>query len=258
MVRARVWYLAATIAALGLLAGTSVPAWAQHGGGHVGAVHAGGAAHGVAVHGGAVHAGGVHYGGSGYYHNGNRTAVVIGLGFGGYPGYYRNYGYGGLYGGYSYPSYYSSYYPAYSSSYYYPAYSYGSSIVNVVPYTSGYYSVDPSAYAPVYPSTPVTPTQPSTPPLPGGGETLPLPVQATGSATVEVRVPADAQVWFDDTLTKQTGEARTFRTPSLPGGDKVFTYRVRARWTDKGQAVETTKEVEVRPGKLSVVDFNKP
>src|SRR5262249_9152478 len=94
MVRAPVWYLGAAVAALGLLAWTAVPAQAQHGhgGGH------GGGAHGVAVHGGAIHSGAVHgssFHSGGFHHSGHsHTAVVIGLGFGGYPGYYRNYGYG--------------------------------------------------------------------------------------------------------------------------------------------------------------------
>ena len=35
------------------------------------------------------------------------------------------------------------------------------------------------------------------------------------TATVEVRVPADAELWFDGTAMAQTGDRRAFTTPAL-------------------------------------------
>jgi len=74
-------------------------------------------------------------------------------------------------------------------------------------------------------------------------------------AAIEVKVPANAQVWFDDAKTAQKGTDRYFSTPALPRG-KSYVYEVRATWTDgEGRSVEQTKQVTVEPGKWSVVNF---
>ncbi len=76
------------------------------------------------------------------------------------------------------------------------------------------------------------------------------------AATIDVHVPADAQVWFDGDPTNQRGSDRVFTSPSLDPG-KAYHYEVKARWTENGRPVERTKRVEVRAGQRTTVDFNQ-
>jgi uncharacterized protein (TIGR03000 family) len=245
MFRFATWTLRAAVLSAALLIGSSGTAFAQH---HGGGGHGGGAVHGGAVHGGAVHGGAVHsgyHGGGGYhggyYHGGGYNSGYYHGGYGGYHGYgYRGYGYGyypGIYlslggwpyyGGYGYGSYGYSSYPSYGSYPYYSDY-------------SAYYS--PSmTYTPSYAPDYSTPAYNYAPPA------------DTTTATVTIHVPPDAQVWFDDSLTRQNGEMRTFVTPPLESG-KVFHYNVRARWMNGNTPVDTTRSVEVRAGQRTDVDF---
>src|SRR5262245_35784043 len=76
----------------------------------------------------------------------------------------------------------------------------------------------------------------------------PQPRPSTRPALVSVRVPAaDAEVWFNDRLTQQTGTARSFQSPPLtPNG--TYAYRVTARWLANGRPVLQTRHVLVRAG----------
>ena len=74
---------------------------------------------------------------------------------------------------------------------------------------------------------------------------------------VTVRVPPNAQVWFDDQKTNQTGTFRTFISPPVnPNGN--FVYHIRDRWTENGQPVEKTRRIEVAAGDRLVVNFFTP
>ena len=74
-------------------------------------------------------------------------------------------------------------------------------------------------------------------------------------ATIQVRVPGNAEIWFDDYLTRQRGETRVYQTPPLNGDNASYTLR--ARWMDKdGKPVDLTKQVQVQAGKQVEVDFN--
>lgn len=74
------------------------------------------------------------------------------------------------------------------------------------------------------------------------------------SATMNVRVPADAEIWFQGSKTGQQGVSRTFVSPPLEKG-RGFTYEIRARWTEGGKEVEQTRQVHVRAGEQVDVDF---
>jgi uncharacterized protein (TIGR03000 family) len=195
-------------------------AWGGHAwGGHVGGYRGGWVGHVGGYRGGW---GGYHNYGWGGYRSGWGGWPYIGFGLG-YP-YYSGYGYGS-------PYYSSSYYvsPIYSSNYYVePYYS------SVPVYTPGYVE---SSYAPVVTNPPASTTTTTVAP-----------------ATVEVRVPANAEVWFGDFKTSQTGSDRVFSSPPLPR-DRDYTYQVRARWMENGQPVERTREVHVTGGQSQVVDF---
>lgn len=82
-------------------------------------------------------------------------------------------------------------------------------------------------------------------------------VETNMPATVVVHVPADAQVWFDNSPTRSTGSERSFETPALTSG-KTYRYTLKARWLQDGKPVEASRGVEVRPGERSVVNFDVP
>jgi uncharacterized protein (TIGR03000 family) len=166
--------------------------------------------------------------------NDGRWGVSIGQPYyGGYGGYYGGYPYGYGYGGYT-----GYAYPMYSG--YYPSYSYGPY------YNSGY--IGPMYY----------PSQTYT--SPGYQSNYYSPESYTGmqddnSATLEVHVPARAELTFDGQKTQQSGPVRIFTTPVLTDG-KTYSYEVRATWSDNnGKQVTRSRTVHVAPRQHSVVNF---
>jgi uncharacterized protein (TIGR03000 family) len=77
------------------------------------------------------------------------------------------------------------------------------------------------------------------------------------AALVEVRVPANAELWFSDEKTQQTGLVRDFVTPELKPNKNYF-YTLKARWMQDGKPVERTRQVRVAPGAQARVDFFRP
>jgi uncharacterized protein (TIGR03000 family) len=74
------------------------------------------------------------------------------------------------------------------------------------------------------------------------------------AAMIAVRVPPDAEIWFDGKKTSQTGPVRYFETPALaPGHD--YAYEIRARWKENGHEVERTRSVIVHPGDRLALNF---
>jgi uncharacterized protein (TIGR03000 family) len=59
-----------------------------------------------------------------------------------------------------------------------------------------------------------------------------------------VTVPADAEVWLDNTRTTATGPVREFQSPPLTPGGR-YTYAIRARWNENGREVTQLRQVEV-------------
>lgn len=74
------------------------------------------------------------------------------------------------------------------------------------------------------------------------------------TALIVVRVPADAELYFDTFKCKTGGAVREFETPPLAGGKK-FGYRVRAVWTEKGKEVSRETRAVVRAGDKVEVDL---
>ncbi len=229
-----------SFAGLLLLAGAVVlvapgSSQAQHrgGGGHAGGFHAGGF-HAGGIHGGSFHAGGIHGGGfnhGGFNHGGFNHGGFHGGGWW-YPGYYGYYGASpSYYGSYPYSGH-SDYYP-YSSDWSSPGYDSGyyGSYEDVTPsYSYGSPSVgSPSYYAPATASPDTT-------------------------AHVTVSVPADAEIWFNDTKTTSTGAVREYQSPPLAPGGR-FTYELRARWSQNGDEVTQTQQVAVTAGARINVHF---
>jgi uncharacterized protein (TIGR03000 family) len=71
---------------------------------------------------------------------------------------------------------------------------------------------------------------------------------------INVRVPADAEVWVEGTKTTQTGTRRTFVSPPLDP-DETFTYTVRARWHDADGEVDRTRKAQVSAGDEITLNF---
>lgn len=196
---------------------------AGHGGGHGGGFGGG--------HGG--------YGGHGYGGYGHS------FGYGGYGRGYGGYGWGGYgWGGYGYGlGYYPSYGYSYPYNYYYTApYSYGYSAPQI--YTEPYAAV-PSSTVPAQDSgTPGTIVPASN-------------VSSSNAALIEVRVPANAEVFVDGNKTQQTGATRLFESPPLKQGSR-YAYEVEAKWMDNGKMVEQKRKVVVQAGERSQADFLQP
>jgi uncharacterized protein (TIGR03000 family) len=76
----------------------------------------------------------------------------------------------------------------------------------------------------------------------------------TVAASLEVHVPAEAEIWFDGARTQQSGAVRVFVSPPLPAG-KEYVYEVQARWKQDGRDVVQRQEVAVRAGQRVRVDF---
>jgi uncharacterized protein (TIGR03000 family) len=80
---------------------------------------------------------------------------------------------------------------------------------------------------------------------------------SAGTARMTVRVPPDAQIWFDDTATRQTGAVREFESPPLAPG-KTYTYEIRAQWRVGGREVTQSRQIRVQAGGRVTVDFTSP
>jgi uncharacterized protein (TIGR03000 family) len=76
------------------------------------------------------------------------------------------------------------------------------------------------------------------------------------AALIELRVPANAEVWFSGDRTTQQGSVRDFVTPALERGHH-YSYEIKVRWLDsKGQPIEKHKKVPVRPGDRLNLQFD--
>jgi uncharacterized protein (TIGR03000 family) len=74
-------------------------------------------------------------------------------------------------------------------------------------------------------------------------------------AVLVVRLPKDATLTIGGDATRQTGAERTFVSPPLKAG-KTYTYELKATWREGGESKTATREVTVRSGERTVVDFN--
>jgi uncharacterized protein (TIGR03000 family) len=77
----------------------------------------------------------------------------------------------------------------------------------------------------------------------------------TNTAVIEVSVPADAKVLFDDFSTQQTGSERSFESPPLTPGN-TYSYVITAQWRGPdGKDVVRKQQVSVRANEGSSVEF---
>jgi uncharacterized protein (TIGR03000 family) len=83
------------------------------------------------------------------------------------------------------------------------------------------------------------------------------PDQNNRSVLIQMNVPENAQVWFGDQATRQTGASRQYVSPPLTSG-QLYVYDVRVRWNRDGQPAERTQRVTVRAGDRINLDFSSP
>jgi len=81
------------------------------------------------------------------------------------------------------------------------------------------------------------------------------PAQAASKARIVVSLPADAQLTIDGEQTPTVAGTRVYATPVLEPGFS-YSYTVRAVVVRDGQKLVETKEVVVRPGEETRVNFN--
>lgn len=148
----------------------------------------------------------------------------LGVDTGAFSGPYQGGGYGPLYRNYN----------------YWPNYYYG-----------GYgYPVYPDPSSPGYstPSAPVTEQRSYYPPQ---QPVAPAPT----TATIDLYVPASAEVWLNGQKTNQSGTLRRFVTPPL-NANAHSTYELRVRYTGQdGKVVDETREVAVEAGQQVVLNL---
>jgi uncharacterized protein (TIGR03000 family) len=74
-------------------------------------------------------------------------------------------------------------------------------------------------------------------------------------ATVVVNLPGNAKLLFDGKATISTSEMRTFVSPDL-APKKTYTYTLTAEVVQNGSPVRQTKEITVRAGQETRVQFD--
>jgi uncharacterized protein (TIGR03000 family) len=75
------------------------------------------------------------------------------------------------------------------------------------------------------------------------------------SATVVVRVPANAELYCDGVKMSLTGTERNFVSPPLPPG-RAYPYEIRVRYLGAdGKPIEQARQVQVQAGQRTAVDF---
>jgi uncharacterized protein (TIGR03000 family) len=81
-----------------------------------------------------------------------------------------------------------------------------------------------------------------------------LPASSLASTPIHLQVPAQAQVWFDNVPTTQTGPAREFLAPPLTPGHQ-YNYTVRATWREGGREVQRQQLITFTAGDPVSIDF---
>jgi uncharacterized protein (TIGR03000 family) len=74
-----------------------------------------------------------------------------------------------------------------------------------------------------------------------------VPTPATETATLDIRLPADAELYLQGRKSSQTGSERYFVTPPLAQG-QTFTCRIKAIWREDGRDREVVRTIVLASG----------
>jgi len=86
---------------------------------------------------------------------------------------------------------------------------------------------------------------------------VPTPDAPAGTVLLNVRVPAEAQIWIEGDKTQQTGAFRRFVSPQLDQG-KSYAYQIKAEWQENGKKISRTRKVTVHAGEAVDIDLARP
>jgi uncharacterized protein (TIGR03000 family) len=75
-----------------------------------------------------------------------------------------------------------------------------------------------------------------------------------GAALIIVKIPAEAELWFDDQPTSARGSYRRFVSPML-AEDRPLFYNLRVRWLIKGVELTRVEKISVVAGGKITVSF---
>jgi uncharacterized protein (TIGR03000 family) len=76
-------------------------------------------------------------------------------------------------------------------------------------------------------------------------------------AVLNLRVPADAKIWFEQSQTTQTGTMRSFESPPLEDG-LDYAYQIRIQWKRDGKEVTETRHGPVHAGEVINLTLGSP
>jgi uncharacterized protein (TIGR03000 family) len=88
-------------------------------------------------------------------------------------------------------------------------------------------------------------------------QSQPEALQAGAPIYVEIRVPADAVIWFDGIRTAQTGTLRYFVSPPV-ATTYEYRYEVYAQWTVDGRVVNQSHVITAAAGEHVTIAFPAP
>lgn len=150
----------------------------------------------------------------------------------------------------------SWYYPAASTGWYYPSsystWNYPATYGSTWYGRGGYRSYYTPSYS--YYTTPSTTVVTSDPVI---TQTSFYEPSDSRKSLLTVIVPtSDAQLWLNGTLMNTQGIERSFSSPPLDLGVN-YSYSVKAQWTVDGKPFEQLRDVTVRAGQQSTVDFRQ-
>jgi uncharacterized protein (TIGR03000 family) len=170
-------------------------------------------------------------------------------------------------GNYNRGGYYRNYYPYYWRGYYYPYWLtfglgwgfggfwpnlYGGPGLGYVDQSLLWNDSQPTYNLHTYPAPPEGQFYPPTPGMDPSAQP-----RADNTVHISVIVPVDAEVWFDQEKTGQTGFVREFESPPVAPG-RFYTYDIKARLSAGGRNVETVRHITVKAGDRITVDFSRP
>ena len=92
-------------------------------------------------------------------------------------------------------------------------------------------------------------------PEPDSGDETTSTINSRGNSVLQVSVPAESRVYVNNRLTKTTGGSRSYVSKNLKLG-KSYTFNVQAVIERDGKEISLTKEVVLRAGITSNVNFD--
>ena len=83
---------------------------------------------------------------------------------------------------------------------------------------------------------------------------LGTPSPSSSSASLDIRLPAGADVKIDGRPLEQSGVQRRYVTPALPPNQSLR-HRINATWTEKGRTISASRDVMVQAGDRQSILF---